>query len=82
MVREYSSNNAESEVEVGGQENSISISEEDELMQTKNDFVIEHDEMVAYETLSGTDGKYAPVARVCVFTGKEHEGGRINGILV
>jgi adenylate cyclase len=51
MVREYSSNNAESEVEVGGQENSISISEEDELMQTKNDFVIEHDEMVAYETL-------------------------------
>ena len=51
MVREYSSNNAESEVEVGGQENSISISEEDELVQMKNDFVIEHDEMVAYETL-------------------------------
>jgi adenylate cyclase len=51
MVREYFSKNAESEVEVGGQENSISISEEDELVQMKNDFVIEHDEMVAYETL-------------------------------
>jgi adenylate cyclase len=50
MVREYFSKNAESEVEVGGQENSISISEEDELVQMKNDFVIEHDEM-AYETL-------------------------------
>jgi adenylate cyclase len=49
MVREYFSKNAESEVEVGGQENSIS--EEDELVQMKNDFVIEHDEMVAYETL-------------------------------
>lgn len=51
MVREYFSKNAESEVEVGGQENSISISEEDELVQMKNDFVIEHDEMMAYETL-------------------------------
>jgi adenylate cyclase len=51
MVREYFSKNAESAVEVGGQENAISISEEDELVQMKNDFVIEHDEMVAYETL-------------------------------
>jgi hypothetical protein len=28
-------------LEVGGQENSISILEEDELVQMKNDFVIE-----------------------------------------
>jgi hypothetical protein len=41
MVREYFSKNAESEVEVSGQENSISILEEDELVQMKNDFVIE-----------------------------------------
>lgn len=41
MVRKYFSKNAESEVEVSGQENSISILEEDELVQMKNDFVIE-----------------------------------------
>jgi hypothetical protein len=40
MVRKYFSKNAESEVEVGGQENSISILEEDELVQMKNDFII------------------------------------------
>jgi adenylate cyclase len=51
MVREYFSKSAESEVEASGHENSISILEEDELVQMKNDFVIEHDEMVAYETL-------------------------------
>jgi hypothetical protein len=51
MVREYFSKNAESKGEVGGQESSISILEENELVQMKNDFVIEHDEMVVYESL-------------------------------
>jgi hypothetical protein len=51
MVREYFSKNAKSKVEVDGQENSFSILEENELVQMKNDFVIEHDEMVAYESL-------------------------------
>lgn len=51
MVREYFSKNAESK-QGNGQENSIL--EEDELVQMKNDFVIEHDEMVAYESLIRT----------------------------
>ena len=49
MVREYFSKGAESEE--GGHENAISRLEEVELIQMKNDFVIEHDEMVAYESL-------------------------------
>jgi adenylate cyclase len=41
---------AESKTEGNGRENST-LEEEDELVQMKQDFIIEHDELVAYESL-------------------------------
>jgi adenylate cyclase len=42
---------AESKTEGNGRENSTLEEEEDELVQMKQDFIIEHDELVAYESL-------------------------------
>jgi adenylate cyclase len=44
---------AESKTEGNGRENST-LKEEDELVQMKQDFIIEHDELVAYESLIRT----------------------------
>ena len=49
MTKENFPKTAESKTKSNSQENPIL--EEDELVQMKNDFIIEYDELVAYESL-------------------------------
>jgi hypothetical protein len=80
MIRKNFPKTAESKAEDDSQENSML--EEDELVQMKNDFIIEHEELIAYESLIRTTQmietlivpkKYTSIPSACLHQGLQFE---------